>query len=400
MINAESQKALAGIRVLDLSRVLAGPWCTQMLGDLGAEIIKVEQPGKGDDTRSWGPPWHGEGDQKLSAYYLSANRNKASVTIDMARPEGQDLIRQLAAKSDVLVENFKCGGLAKYGIDYESLKGANPQLIYCSITGFGQNGPRATQPGYDFMIQGLSGMMSVTGDPSTEPQKSGIAFADIMTGLHATIAILAAINQRRDTGRGQHIDMALFDVAVSTLANQALNYLVSGVAPVRMGNAHPNVVPYQAFATLDGHLILAIGNDSQFARFAALAGHPDWGSDPRFATNAARIENRADLTPEISRIMASRTTADWVVILEEASIPHGPINPIDQALADPQAVHRGLSTMAGDRPAIASPLRLSDSMPDAGTAPPLLGADTLDVLGRLLDLDADRIEDLRASGII
>ena len=400
MINAESQKALAGIRVLDLSRVLAGPWCTQMLGDLGAEIIKVEQPGKGDDTRSWGPPWHGEGDQKLSAYYLSTNRNKASVTIDMARPEGQDLIRQLAAKSDVLVENFKCGGLAKYGLDYESMKGANPQLIYCSITGFGQKGPRATQPGYDFMIQGLSGMMSVTGDPSTEPQKSGIAFADIMTGLHATIAILAAINQRRDTGRGQHIDMALFDVAVSTLANQALNYLVSGVAPVRMGNAHPNVVPYQAFATLDGHLILAIGNDSQFSRFAALALHPDWGSDPRFATNAARIENRADLTPEIARIMANRTTADWVVILEEASIPHGPINLIDQALADPQAVHRGLSTMAGDRPAIASPLRLSDSMPDAGTAPPLLGADTLDVLGRLLDLDSDRIEDLRASGII
>lgn len=393
-------KALDGIRVLDLSRVLAGPWCTQMLGDLGAEIIKIEQPGKGDDTRSWGPPWHGDGDQKLSAYYLSTNRNKASVTIDMATQEGQDLIRAMATKSDVLVENFKQGGLAKYGLDYDSLKAANPHLIYCSITGFGQDGPRAAQPGYDFMIQGLSGMMSVTGDPSNEPQKSGVAFADIMTGLHAIIAILAAINQRRDTGRGQHIDMALFDVAVSTLANQALNFLVSGKPPVQSGNAHPNVVPYQAFATADGHLILAVGNDSQFARFGTLAGYPDWGSDPRFATNAARIENRADLTPEIARIMASQTTAHWVEALEAASIPHGPINNIGQALADPQAVHRGLVTDAGGRPAIASPLRLSDSVPDAGTAPPVLGADTLDVLRRLLDLDAGTVGDLRARGII
>ena len=400
MINAPSKKALTGIRVLDLSRVLAGPWCTQMLGDLGAEIIKVEQPGKGDDTRSWGPPWHGEGDQKLSAYYLSTNRNKASVTIDIATPEGQGLIRAMAAKSDVLVENFKQGGLAKYGLDYDSLITANPHLIHCSITGFGQDGPRAAQPGYDFMIQGLSGMMSVTGDPSNEPQKSGVAFADIMTGLHAIIAILAAINQRRDTGRGQHIDMALFDVAVSTLANQALNFLVSGKPPVQSGNAHPNVVPYQAFATSDGHLILAVGNDSQFARFGTVAGHPDWGSDPRFATNAARIENRADLTPEIARIMAGRTTAQWVEALEAASIPHGPINNIGQALADPQAVHRGLVTDAGGRPAIASPLRLSDSMPDAGTAPPVLGADTFDVLGRLLDLDAGTLDDLRTSGII
>jgi crotonobetainyl-CoA:carnitine CoA-transferase CaiB-like acyl-CoA transferase len=393
-------KALSGIRVLDLSRILAGPWCTQMLGDLGADIIKVEQPGKGDDTRGWGPPWHGEGDQALSAYYLSTNRNKQSVTIDMAQPEGQDLIRKLAAKSDVLVENFKLGGLAKYGLDYENLKAVNPQLIYCSITGFGQTGPRSSQPGYDFMIQGLSGMMSVTGDPSNEPQKSGVAFADVMTGLHSVIAILAAINQRHDTERGQHIDMALFDVAVSTLANQALNYLVSGKVPVQSGNAHPNVVPYQAFATHDGHLILAVGNDGQFARFSALVGHPEWSRDARFTTNAARVANRADLTPEIARIMTSRTTDDWVVALNAEGIPHGPINGIDKALSDPQAMARGLATKAGDRPAIASPLRLSDSPVDAGTAPPLLGADTLNVLGNVLGLDETTLTRYRLAGII
>jgi crotonobetainyl-CoA:carnitine CoA-transferase CaiB-like acyl-CoA transferase len=393
-------KALSGIRVLDLSRILAGPWCTQMLGDLGADIIKVEQPGRGDDTRGWGPPWHGEGDQALSAYYLSTNRNKQSVTIDMAQAEGQDLIRKLAAKSDVLVENFKLGGLAKYGLDYESLKAANPRLIYCSITGFGQTGPRSSQPGYDFMIQGLSGMMSVTGDPSNEPQKSGVAFADVMTGLHSVIAILAAINQRHDTGRGQHIDMALFDVAVSTLANQALNYLVSGKVPVQSGNAHPNVVPYQAFATHDGHLILAVGNDGQFARFSALVGHPEWSRDPRFTTNAARVANRADLTPAIARIMTSRTTDDWVVALNAEGIPHGPINGIDKALSDPQAMARGLATKAGDRPAIASPLRLSDSPVDAGTAPPLLGADTLNVLGDVLGLDETTLTRYRLAGII
>ncbi len=393
-------KALSGMRVLDLSRVLAGPWATQMLGDLGAEIIKVEQPGKGDDTRSWGPPWHGDGDQKLSAYYLSTNRNKQSVTIDMAKPAGQQLIRSLAAQSDVLVENFKLGGLAKYGLDYDSLKAANPRLIYCSITGFGQDGPRAAQPGYDFMIQGLSGMMSVTGDPSNEPQKSGVAYADVMTGLHSVIAILAAITQRHTSGRGQHIDMALFDVAVSTLANQALNFLVSGKPPVQSGNAHPNVVPYQAFATLDGHLILAIGNDSQFARFGTLVGHPAWGSDPRFITNSARIANRSELTPEIARIMATRTTADWGVALEAASIPHGPINRIDQALSDPQAVHRELATDAGGRPAIASPLRLSDSPTDAGTAPPVLGSDTEAVLTQILGLNAAEIAQLRAMNVL
>jgi crotonobetainyl-CoA:carnitine CoA-transferase CaiB-like acyl-CoA transferase len=393
-------KALNGIKVLDLSRVLAGPWCTQMLGDLGAEIIKIEQPGKGDDTRGWGPPWHGEGEERLSAYFLAANRGKQSVTIDMAQPEGQEMIRALAAQSDVLVENFKLGGLAKYGLDYESLKAINPRLVYCSITGFGQTGPRAAQPGYDFMIQGLAGMMSVTGDPSTEPQKSGVAYADVMTGLHAVIAILAAITQRFETGRGQHIDMALFDVGVSTLANQALNYLVSGKAPGLVGNAHLNVVPYQLFATLDGHIILAVGNDGQFARFAALVDHPEWGDDPRFKTNAGRIENRAALIPQIAEIMAARTSADWAAALDAAGIPFGPVNSIEQALADPQAIARGLRATAGERPAIASPLRLSDSPPTPATAPPLLGEQTEAVLGAKLGLSAQQLDDLRLRGVI
>jgi crotonobetainyl-CoA:carnitine CoA-transferase CaiB-like acyl-CoA transferase len=393
-------KALSGIRVLDLSRVLAGPWCTQMLGDLGAEVIKIEQPGKGDDTRSWGPPWHGEGKDRLSGYYLSTNRNKQSVTIDMAKALGQDLIRKLAAQSDVLVENFKVGGLAKYGLDYESLKAVNPRLIYCSITGFGQDGPRAAQPGYDFMIQGLSGMMSVTGDPTTEPQKAGVAYADVMTGLHAVIGILAAINQRHETGRGQHIDLALFDVAVSTLANQALNFLVSGKVPGQSGNAHPNVVPYQAFATRDGHLILAVGNDNQFARFGTLIGHADWGIDPRFQTNGARVENRVELTTRIAEIMETRTTTQWVADLEAARIPHGPINTIEQALADPQAIHRGLITDVAGRPGIASPLRLSDSMHDTGTTPPVLGNDTEETLRRLLGLEPDHITALRSGEVI
>ena len=393
-------KALSEHRVLDLSRVLAGPWCTQMLGDLGAEVIKIEQPGKGDDTRGWGPPWHGEGAERLSAYYLSCNRNKQSVTIDMAQTAGADLIRRLAAVSDVVVENFKQGGLAKYGLDYAALSAINPRLIYCSITGFGQTGPRAAQPGYDFMIQGISGMMSVTGEADRQPIKSGVAYADVMTGLHAAIAILAALNQRHVTGRGQYIDLALFDVGVSTLANQALNWLVSGDVPQRFGNAHPNVAPYQAFATLDGHLILAIGNDAQFARFAVLAGHGEWASDPRFQTNAARIENRADLIPQIAQILAGRTTADWVVALEAEGIPQGPINTIDQALADSQATARGLVTDAGGRPSIASPLRLSDSIPDAGSAPPLLGADTEAVLSRLLGLGEVEIATLKVARVV
>ena len=393
-------KALSGIRVLDLSRVLAGPWCTQMLGDLGAEIIKIEQPDKGDDTRSWGPPWHGDGDARLSAYYLSANRNKKSVTIDISKPEGQALIRELATKCDVLVENFKVGGLEKYGLDYLSLKALNPRLVYCSITGFGHSGPRAHQPGYDLMVQGMSGLMSVTGDPAREPQKVGVALVDVMTGLHACIAVLAALNQRHETGRGQFIDMALLDVAVSTLANIGLNQRVTGEAPRRMGNAHPSVVPYQVFETADGHMIVAVGNDSQFAHFTKALGLADLATDLRFTANSGRVENRDALIPQLAQAMRGKMTAQWAEMLEAVNVPAGPINDIGQALADPQAVARGLATMAGNRPAIASPLRLSDSLPGAGSEPPLLGQNTDEVLGNMLGHDAASIADLKARGIL
>lgn len=393
-------KALSGLRVLDLSRVLAGPWCTQMLGDLGAEIIKIEQPGKGDDTRSWGPPWHGEGHDRLSAYYLAANRNKKSVAIDISKPEGQALIRELALQCDVLVENFKVGGLEKYGLDYLSLKAVNPRLVYCSITGFGHSGPRAHQPGYDLMVQGLSGLMSITGDPAGEPQKVGVALVDVMTGLHACIAVLAALNQRHATGRGQFIDMALLDVAVSTLANIGLNQRVTGIAPKRMGNAHPSVVPYQVFETADGHMIVAVGNDSQFGHFVGALGLAKLADDDRYRTNAARVEHRDSLIPQLAEAMRKRSTRDWDAALTAVNVPAGPINDIGQALADPQSVARGLATMAGNRPAIASPLRLSDSMPDAGSAPPLLGENSAEVLSSLLGHGAEDVADLAAKGII
>jgi crotonobetainyl-CoA:carnitine CoA-transferase CaiB-like acyl-CoA transferase len=393
-------KALSGIRVLDLSRVLAGPWCTQMLGDLGAEIIKIEQPGKGDDTRSWGPPWHGEGADRLSAYYLSANRNKKSVAIDISKPEGQALIRELAAKCDVLVENFKMGGLEKYGLDYLSLKAVNPRLVYCSITGFGHSGPRAHQPGYDLMVQGLSGLMSITGQPDGEPQKVGVALVDVMTGLHACIAVLAALNQRHETGRGQFIDMALLDVAVSTLANIGLNQRVTGEAPKRMGNAHPSVVPYQVFETADGHMIVAVGNDGQFAHFVGALGLAHLADDPLYKTNAGRVENRATLIPHLAAAMKTQATAHWDAALSAVNVPAGSINDIGQALADPQSVARGLATMAGNRPAIASPLRLADSMPDAGTEPPLLGQNTGEVLQDLLGHSEVDVAMLKARGIV
>ena len=393
-------KALSGIRVLDLSRVLAGPWCTQMLGDLGAEIIKIEQPGKGDDTRSWGPPWHGEGEDRLSAYYLAANRNKKSVAIDISKPEGQALIRELALKCDVLVENFKVGGLEKYGLDYPTLQQLNPRLVYCSITGFGHTGPRAHQPGYDLMVQGLSGLMSITGQPEGEPQKVGVALVDVMTGLHAAIAVLAALNQRHETGRGQFIDMALLDVAVSTLANIGLNQRVTGVAPKRMGNAHPSVVPYQVFETADGHMIVAVGNDSQFAHFVGALGLPELAIDARYTTNTARVDNRGTLIPRLAEIMRTQPTRHWDAALTAVNVPAGPINDIGQAFADPQSVARGLATMAGDRPAVASPLRLSDSMPDAGTAPPLLGENSADVLAALLGHDPQEIAALIAKGVV
>lgn len=400
-------KALDGLRVLDLSRVLAGPWATQILGDLGAEIIKIERPGAGDDTRGWGPPWLADAQGAPthdSAYFLSANRNKRSVTLDISRPEGQRIARALAQRSDILVENFKIGGLAAYGLDYASLKALNPRLIYCSITGFGQTGPYAAKAGYDFMMQGMTGLMSVTGAADGEPQKVGVALIDVMTGLYAAIAVLAAVQQRHASGEGQYIDLALFDVGVACLANQALNYLVGGVVPTRLGNAHPNIVPYQAFPTADGDIILAIGNDGQFARFAQLAGRPGWAEDSRFLTNATRVANRTVLTTMIAALMGERSTADWLALLEPAGIPCGPINRIDQLFADPQAKARGLALElphpAGAAPGVASPLRLSASDRSAPSAPPLLGADTDAVLEQLLGINAPERETLRATSVI
>ncbi|QFR34211.1 CaiB/BaiF CoA-transferase family protein [Ancylobacter sp. TS-1] len=401
-------QALTGVRVLDLSRVLAGPWATQTLGDLGAEVIKIEKPGAGDDTRGWGPPWlkDSEGrDTGESAYFLTANRNKRSVTIDMATPEGQGLIRRLAATSDVLVENFKVGGLERYGLDYASLSALNPRLVYCSITGFGQDGPEAGRAGYDFMIQGMSGLMSVTGSPDSEPQKIGVALVDVLTGLNAAIAVLAALEQRHRTGRGQHIDLALFDVAMASLANQALNFLVGGTAPRRLGNAHPNIVPYQAFGTADGHLILAVGNDAQFARFCRLADLAELAADPRYSTNRQRVANRQTLLPLIEAALKRQTTAEWLAMLDAAGIPAGPINTIAQAFAEPQAMARGLAmalphASGGAAPGVRSPLRLSDSPVGAPLAPPVLGQHTDEVLEERLGLGGDERAALRAAGVI
>jgi crotonobetainyl-CoA:carnitine CoA-transferase CaiB-like acyl-CoA transferase len=397
--------------VLDLSRVLAGPWASQILGDLGAEVLKIERPGAGDDTRGWGPPYAeaADGSAREAAYFLTTNRNKSSVAIDMGTAEGAALIRRLAAESDVVIENFKVGGLKKYGLDQDSLRALNPRLIYCSITGFGQTGPYAPRAGYDFMIQAMGGLMSVTGEPDEVPGggpvKVGVALVDVMTGLYATIGVLAALAHRERTGEGQHIDLALLDVSVATLANQAMNYLVSGRAPGRMGNAHPNIVPYQAFATQDGHLVLAIGNDEQFRRFAVEAGHPEWGTDPRFATNAQRVANRAALVPLVAGAVATRTTDDWIAALESKAVPCGPINTLDRVFADPQVQARGLARQIahpalGSVPTVANPLNLSATPVDYARAAPRLGADTDETLGRLLGLDDATLADLRKRGVI
>jgi len=383
--------ALQGLKVLDLSRVLAGPWASQILGDLGADVVKVERPGAGDDTRAWGPPWVAskENDERQAAYFQCANRNKRSVAIDLATPEGQAQVRALAAKADVVLENFKVGGLAAYGLDYESLKAANPRLIYCSITGFGQTGPYAPRAGYDFLIQGMGGLMSLTGRADGEdgagPQKVGVALVDIMTGLYATIAVLAALSHRDRTGEGQHIDLALLDVQVATLANQAANYLASGVAPKRLGNAHPNIVPYQDFPTADGDMILAIGNDGQFARFSAIAGHPEWATEERFATNPARVANRAVLIPLLRQTTVMKTTAEWVAALEAEAVPCGPINQLDQVFDDPQVRSRGMRIELphpafGPVPLVANPIRLSATPIAYRQAPPALGEHTVEVL--------------------
>jgi crotonobetainyl-CoA:carnitine CoA-transferase CaiB-like acyl-CoA transferase len=403
--------ALAGLKVLDLSRVLAGPWASQLLGDLGADVIKVEKPGDGDDTRGWGPPWLGDGEGQPTtdaAYFLCTNRNKRSLTVDITRPEGQAIVRDLAAQSDVVLENFKVGGLKAYGLDYASLSAINPQLICCSITGFGQDGPYAGRAGYDFLIQGMGGLMSVTGRAEGEdgagPQKVGVALTDILTGLYAGNAILAALAHREKTGQGQHIDLALLDVQVACLANQAMNYLVSGKAPRRMGNGHPNIVPYQDFPTADGDMILAIGNDGQFARFCELAGHAGWSGDERFATNAARVRNRTELIPLLRQTTVMKTTAEWIALLENAAVPCGPINDLAGVFADPQVVHRGLHVdmphaAGGTAPQVANPIRFSATPIDYRRAPPLLGQDTEAVLKELGRSDAD-IATLRAAGIV
>ncbi|WP_133490453.1 CaiB/BaiF CoA-transferase family protein [Alcanivorax sp. 24] len=403
--------ALSHLRVLDLSRVLAGPWAGQILGDLGAEVIKVERPDSGDDTRIWGPPYakDAEGhDSDQSAYYLCTNRNKKSVAIDIAHPEGQALVRELAAQSDVVIENFKKGGLRRYGLDYASLSADNPGLIYCSITGFGQTGPYSSRPGYDFLIQAMGGLMSITGhrdgEPGAGPMKVGVALTDITTGLYSTIAILGALEHRNQTGEGQHIDMALLDVQVSCLANQTLNYLTTGKAPTRMGNAHPSVVPYQDFPTADGDVILAIGNDGQFARFCEVAGHPEWAADERYATNRARVDNRDTLIPLMRQNTVMRTTREWIEVLEQAGVPCGPVNSIADVFQDPHVQARGMQLemphpSLGTVPQVASPLRLSASPVRYRTAPPLLGEHTDEVLAQTLGLSAEAIQRLRAERI-
>ncbi|MGE0005556.1 MAG: CaiB/BaiF CoA transferase family protein [Parvibaculaceae bacterium] len=402
---------LTNIRVLDLTRVLAGPWATQILADFGAEVIKIEKPGEGDDTRGWGPPFvtNPDGSPGDAAYYLSANRGKQSVAIDMAKPEGQKLLRALAARSDVVMENFKVGGLRKYGLDHESLKAVNPGLIYCSITGFGQTGPYAQRAGYDFMIQGMGGIMSITGlpdgVPGGEPVKAGVAFADIFTGLYATIGVLAALHHRERTGEGQYLDLALLDTQVAVLANQALNFLVGGTAPRRLGNAHPNIVPYQTFATADGFIIIAVGNERQFREYTRIAGVPEAADDPRFRTNRDRVANREALIALLAPPMKRRRTAEWVAALEAAAVPCGPINTIDQVFADPQVKARGLDVSltradGTETPGVANPVRFSATPVEYARAAPRLGDATEDVLGRILGLTREDIGKLRDSASI
>ncbi|MDT8999796.1 CaiB/BaiF CoA-transferase family protein [Paucibacter sp. APW11] len=404
-------QALAGVRVLDLSRVLAGPWCTQTLADLGAEVIKIERPGGGDDTRAWGPPYLKTDDGRDSseaAYFLGANRNKRSVAVDIACAEGQALIRKLAAQADVLVENFKVGDLARYGLDAASLQREHPRLVVCSITGFGQTGPYKDRAGYDYAIQGLGGLMSVTGErddlPGGGPQKVGVAVADLFTGLYATIAILAALRHAEATGQGQTIDMALLDTQVAMLANLGANYLCTGKAPGRMGNAHANIVPYQVFEASDGHLILAVGNDKQFAKFCEIAGHPEWASDPRFANNASRVRHREALVPMLAAVVATRPRQTWLDALEAVKVPCGAINNLAEVFADPQVQAREM-TVAMDHPLseqlrlVASPMKLSATPVQYRRPPPLLGEHTAQVLAEA-GLSETEIARLRSVGVI
>jgi formyl-CoA transferase len=403
---------LSHLTVLDLSRVLAGPWCTQLLADLGATVIKVEKPGTGDDTRAWAPPYLKDADGNdttESAYYLGCNRGKLSVAIDFTQPEGGDLVRALAREADVLIENFKVGGLARHGLDYASVAAINPRLVYASITGFGQDGPYAERAGYDFIIQGMSGFMSITGErddlPGGGPQKAGIAISDIMTGMYAAVAILSALSARERSGKGQHIDCALYDSAVAMMSVMNMNYFVTGTPPGRAGNAHQNIVPYQVFACADGHLILAVGNDGQFAKFCAAAGVPEWATDPRFARNADRVRQRATLVPMVERVVAARTQRDWLTVLEAAGVPCGPINKLDAVFEDPQVIARGMRVdlphaLAGSVPQVGPPLKMSGTPLAPDMPPPLLAEHTERVLRERLGLTNAAIGRLASAGVV
>jgi crotonobetainyl-CoA:carnitine CoA-transferase CaiB-like acyl-CoA transferase len=403
---------LTGIRVLDLSRVLAGPWCTQILADLGAEVIKVERPGVGDETRQWGPPWLMDRDGKAtgeSAYYLGCNRGKYSLTVDIAQPEGQQIVLALAARADVLLENFTTGGLEKKGLGYADLCKQNPALIYCSITGFGQTGPKAQDPGYDYLIQGMGGLMSITGnadgEPGAGPQRVGVAVSDLTTGMYAAIAILAALHHRAQTGHGQYIDMALLDTQVGWLANQAMNYLIGGKVPRRTGAQHPNLVPYQPFPPADGFVIIAVGNDGQFQRLCAAAGCPELAQDPRFRSNPDRIVNRKPLEDALEKVTPSRSSDEWMKLLNDANVPCGPINTIAEVFEDPQVQHRGMKieldhALGVKVPGVASPMRFSTTPVEYRKAPPLLGEDTEFVLKDLLGKNDAEITGLRQKKVI
>ena len=401
---------LAGLRVFDLTRILAGPTCTQLLGDLGAEVVKFERPGQGDDTRKWGPPYVQDADGNdtdTSAYYLSSNRNKRSLTLDIASAEGQRLARELIRESDIVVENFKAGGLKKYGLSYDDVKEIAPHIIFCSITGFGQTGPYASRAGYDYLAQGMGGIMSLTGEPDGEPMKVGIGIADIMCGMYASSAILAALHHRHQTGEGQHIDLALLDTQVSWLTYEGLNYLTSGELPKRRGNEHPNIVPYKTMPAADGYFILAVGNDSQFAKFCAEAGRPELAEDPRFTTNAERVRNRAALYPILDAITAERPLEDWVDALNARGVPSGPVNTLDRVFADPQIQHRNMQIQMdypeaarGKVDLIGNPIGFSRTPVSYRQPPPKMGAHTEAVLQEALGLDEAEIKRLRDQGVI
>ena len=403
---------LAGIRVLDMSRILAGPWIGQMLADLGAEVIKIERPGKGDDTRGWGPPFVKDrdgNDTSDAAYFMCTNRGKKSLTLDIAKPEGQQIIRELAQKSDILLENYKVGDLKRYGLDYASLSTLNPRLIYCSITGFGQTGPYRDRAGYDYLVQGMGGIMSMTGEredrPGGGPQRVGVAIADLMTGMYSSVGILAALHERTHSGLGQYIDMALLDCTVGWLANQNVNYLIGGQVPQCIGNEHPNVMPYQTFRTSDGNMIIATGNDGQFQRLCDAAGIAETAKDPRYASNALRIKNRDECTAELAAALNKKTTAEWIALLETVGVPCGPINRLDQVYADPQVQHRGLKInvphpKAGSVPLVANPIKFSRTPMSYDMPPPLVGEHVEDVLRSVLGKSDAEIAALREKQIL